>query len=95
MVLTQLYLPDLLQRRVAESGRNGLAVQDHIRRLPPSHIRRNDFSHLGIQSPQDQQLDDAISVISATASATIPYAQVRTCQTQCTQFSTFRLPYIV
>ncbi|XP_067944022.1 uncharacterized protein [Watersipora subatra] len=63
-------------RRIAESGRDGHAVQEQILRLPPSGIIRNDFSHLGIPAPHDQQqIDDAVSVISATASATIPYAQ--------------------
>lgn len=64
-------------RRVAESGTDGHAVQRQIQNLPPSHIRHNDFSHLGIPSPQDQQqqMDDAVSLISATASATIPFAQ--------------------
>lgn len=49
----------------------------HINSLPPSNITRNDFSNFGLIPPAQQlDLDDAVSVISATASATIPFAQV-------------------
>jgi len=67
------------QNRVDETGADGLAVMQHIQRLPPTNVRRNDFSHLGITSPNAAgfDMDDAVSVISATANATIPFAQVR------------------
>lgn len=59
-----------------DAGHDGRAVQEQILNLPPSNIVRNDFSHLGLLPPTQQDLDDAVSVISATASATIPYVQV-------------------
>lgn len=71
----------LLQSRVSEAGHDGQAVMETIQSLPRSNIRHNDFSHLGINTATRDQidLDDAISVISATASASIPYAQVSLC----------------
>ena len=65
------------QARISEAGHDGIAVQEAIQSLPRSNIRHNDFSHLGIPTMEQMDLDDAVSVISATASASIPYAQVR------------------
>ena len=46
-----------------------------VQNLPPRPTPRNDFSHLGISQALSDNLDD-ISVISATAAVTVPYAQV-------------------
>jgi len=68
-------LENMVMTRVSEAGHDGSAVQEAIQNLPRSNIRHNDFSHLGIPTMEQMDFDDAVSVISATASASIPYAQ--------------------
>ncbi len=71
------------QARLQTSETNGRRVQQFIQSIPRTQfIPRNDFSDLGILPPQQQQalsdsVADDVSVISATAAVTVPFAQVR------------------
>ena len=53
-------------------------MQEFVRSIPRTYAHvRNDFSHLGIQEGVLESLSDEMSVVSAAAAVTVPYAQVR------------------
>jgi hypothetical protein len=67
-----------VQNRVQREPASGTRVAQFIQSLPRSGARqRNDFSHLGIGQGVTADNLDNMSIISATAAVTVPYAQVR------------------
>ena len=60
-------------------------MQEFLRSIPRNYVHvRNDFSELGIAGQQAalESLSDEMSVVSATAAVTVPYAQVGTTSAQ-------------
>ncbi|CAH1784023.1 unnamed protein product [Owenia fusiformis] len=72
-----------MQNHLANTGADGERVAEFVNSIQPTQpIQRNDFSHLGIQAPGAQGDFDDVSVISATATAAIPYYQTNAAVTR-------------